>query len=342
MRLSNKSTAVKAAILVLVAIGLTVIPNLINPFAVHFLIILFMYATLSLAWNWLGGYAGQISVGHVIFFGVGAYSTAVGNAIFHLNPWLGTFLGILLAVAFSILIGLPTFRLKGHYFVIATLALNEIFFSVFMGWVAVGGGSGLFVPFRRASVFSFQFSNKNAYYFLILLFFIMAIGITVWLQRSKLGYYLRAIKGDSDAAMAIGIDLKLYKQIAMLMSAAMTALVGAFWANYVFFVDPESVFVGSISIKILLITVVGGVGTIAGPIIGSLIIIPLIEGTRILFGGMGTGLDSVIYGILIMAVAVWQPAGIMGFVKHIKRKRSNMQNKTINLRGNNIDGNTES
>lgn len=320
-----------AAISSIIFIVLVAVPQLVSPFTVHSLINLLMYATLAIAWNWLGGYAGQVSVGHVMFFGLGAYGTGIMNGMFGFNPWVGTLFGILIAVVFGFLIGIPCFRLRGHYFVIATLALGEIMLSLFMGWTTVGGGSGYFIPFQKASIFNFQFGSKNGYYYVLLAFFVLGIAITVWLERSKVGYYLRAVKGDLEAARSIGIDTTRYKQIAMSMSAAMTALLGAFWANYILFIDPESVFPGSISFKILLITVVGGAGTVLGPIIGALIIIPLTEGTRMLFGGMGSGFDSILYGTLIMVMAVLQPEGIMGFVKSYKRKKHYKQKQDNQL-----------
>jgi branched-chain amino acid transport system permease protein len=302
------------------SIFLMVVPLFASSFMIHFLILLLMYTALATAWNWIGGYAGQVSVGHAVFFGLGAYSTGLANGMFHLNPWIGLFIGIVISVMFAFLIGIPTFHTRGLYFVIATLAINEIMFSLFMGWRTAGGGSGYFIPMKEASILNFQFSTKTPYFYIILIFFALSIGITLWLERSKIGYYLRAIKGDQDAAMAIGVNLKFYKQFAMTMSAAMTALIGAFWANYILFIDPGSCFSSTMSTRILLSVVVGGVGTLYGPIIGVLIIIPLTEGSRMLLGGYGSGIDSVLYGLLIMIIAALKPEGIMGFVKSYKRK----------------------
>jgi len=332
MEFNQKNKLKTPLLFALGIIALIVTGLLASSFVVHFLVILVMYATLSTAWNWIGGYAGQVSVGHAVFFGIGAYSTALGSGMFAINPWVGTFIGMILSVIFAFLIGIPTFRSKGHYFVIATLAIGEIMFSLFMGWAAVGGGGGYFIKMKEHAFLNFQFKTKKEYLLLLIVFFVMGILITAWLQRSKIGYYLRAIKGDQDSARALGINPTKYKQIAMTMSAAMTALIGAFWANYILFIDPESVMVGSMSTRILLTTVVGGVGTIWGPIIGALIIIPLTEGTRTLLGGFGSGIDMVLYGVLIMIIAIWQPEGIMGYLKALKRKRLNRQKQIDQLR----------
>ena len=301
-------------------IFLIIVPLFTSSFMTHFLILLLMYATLATAWNWIGGYAGQISFGHAVFFGLGAYSTGLANGLFHLNPWIGLFIGIVISAIFSFLIGIPAFRSRGHYFIIATIAIGEVMFSLFMGWRVAGGGAGYYISMKEASILNFQFHSKTPYFYIVLIFFVLSIGITLWLERSKTGYYLRAIKGDPYAAMAIGINLSFYKQVAMMMSAAVTSLLGSFWANYLLFIDPESCFAGSMSVRILLIVAIGGVGTLYGPIIGVLIIIPLTEGTRMLLGGLGSGIDSVLYGLLIMIIAVLQPEGIMGIVKSYKRK----------------------
>ena len=304
------------------------IPQFISDFAVHFFIMLFMYAALSQAWNWIGGYAGQISAGHVVFFGLGAYSTGISQQMWGWNPWLGVLLGVFVGVAFGALIGIPTFRTHGGYFVIATLAIGEIFFSLFMGWRWVGGGSGFFLSRLPNSIINFRFATKIGYFYVLMVIFVLAVAITIWLERSKIGYYLRAIKGDFEASRAIGINLQRYKLIAMMMSAGMTALIGGYWANYVLFIDPESVFMRDVSTRILLTTIVGGVGTVLGPIIGSIVITPLVEGTRMILGGTGTGFDMVIYGIIIMVIAVFQPEGIMGIWKSYKTKQRYKKQQT--------------
>lgn len=305
------------------------LPQMLDAYYSHIYILILMYATLATAWNWLGGYAGQASVGHVVFFGIGAYGTALGQAWWNLNPWVGTLLGIILAVTFSILIGSATFRLRGHYFSIATIAIGEIMVALFSSWERAGAGAGVFIPIRDSSIINFQFSGKIGYCYLILGMLVLGLIVTAYLETTRPGYYFRAIKGDPDAAQAVGINLLQYKLLAIGISAALTALVGAFWANYVLFIDPASVYSSSISIQMLLIAALGGVATIWGPVIGAFILIPISEVTRMFLGGSGRGLDMVLYGGLIMLVAVIQPAGILGAIRVRREKRRDTATKKV-------------
>lgn len=302
-------------ILSVILVIIFLIPHFINSFGVHFFIILTMYATMAVAWNWIGGYAGQVSVGHAVYFGIGAYSTAIIQEMVKLNPWVGILSGVLVALIFSLIVGLPTLRLSGRYFVISTLAIGEIIYSLVMGWGFVGGGGGVYIRKNVFTFLSLAFKEKINYFYIIFGFFVLSVLLTIWLENSKLGFYLRAIKGDDEAARALGVDLRTFKQIALSMSAMMTAVCGAFWVNYASFVDPESAFINTISVRIVLMAAVGGTGTVLGPILGALIIIPLTESSRVLLGSSGRGFDLLIYGLLIMVIAVLQPKGIMGMIK---------------------------
>jgi branched-chain amino acid transport system permease protein len=282
---------------------------------------IYLYAMLATAWNLLAGYCGQISLGHAVFFGTGAYtSTVLVNQTWlggWANPWLGMLLGALLAAALSQVIGYPVFRLRGHYFAIATIAVGEIVQTIAINWDTVGGARGLFVPIVRPdSLANFQFhESKQTYYYVALALLFLALGINWWIVRSRTGYYFRAIREDQDAAAALGIPVARYKQRAMAISAALTAVGGTFYAQYVFFVDPESVLPLSLSILICLVAVLGGVGTLWGPLVGAAILVPLGEITRVQLGGTGKALDLVIYGLLIMIVSVIQPGGIMAILQ---------------------------
>lgn len=291
------------------------------PYPRDVMIRIFLYAMLATAWNVLAGYCGQISLGHAVFFGTGAYTSTLlvkqdwlgGWA----NPWLGMLLGALLAALLSQAIGSPVFRLRRHYFAIATIAVGEIVQTIVINWDAVGGARGLFVPIRRPdSLANFQFhESKQTYYYVALALLLLALGINRRIVRSRTGYYFRAIREDQDAAAALGIPVARYKQRAMAVSAALTATGGTFYAQYVFFIDPESVLPLSLSILICLVAVLGGVGTPWGPLVGAAILVPLGEITRVQFGGTGKALDLVIYGLLIMVVSVIQPGGIMAILQ---------------------------
>jgi len=307
---------------VVLAIALLAFPLVFKkPFPQRMMILIFMYALLGEAWNVLGGYAGQVSLGHAVFFGIGAYTSTVLLMKLGLTPWLGMIVGIFIAVVVSIIIGYPCFRLGGHYFVIATIALGEIVAIVFLNWKFVGGAIGLFLPLLDESLLNFEFhSSKAPYYYIILAMLVVTVFIAYKIERSRLGFYFRAIKNDPDAARSLGIDLTKYKLIAMIISAALTAMAGTFYAQYVLFIDPHTVLSLMLSVQMCLIPVLGGTGTIAGPIIGSAILIPMAEYTRVQLAGKVSGLHLLIYGFLIIVIAVFQPAGLMGLLQRYRRR----------------------
>ena len=292
------------------------------PFPRHVMIMIFLYATLAQAWNILAGYCGQISLGHAIFFGVGAYTSSLLVKHADLSPWLGMAAGALVAVAISQVIGYPVFRLRGHYFAIATIAVGEIVQTVMINWEWAGGARGLFVPIKRPDSFvNFQFhDSKQMYYYIALGLLALSAGLTRLIEGSRAGFYFRAVRDDQEAAASLGVNVTREKLRAMACSAGLTALGGTFYAQYVLFIDPESVFPLSLSILICLVAVLGGVGSLWGPLLGAAVLVPLSEGTRVWFGGRGTALDLLIYGALIVVISVVQPAGLMGLLTRWKRQ----------------------
>lgn len=291
------------------------------PFPRHVMIMIFLYGSLAVAWNILAGYCGQISLGHAVFFGIGAYTSTLLVARAELSPWLGMAAGAALALLVSQLIGYPVFRLRGHYFAIATIAVGEIVQTLAINWDWAGGARGLFVPIKRPDSFvNFQFhQSKAVYYYIALGLLLLALGVTRRLEGSRHGYYFRAIREDQDAAASLGVHVAREKHRAIAVSAALTALGGTFYAQYVLFIDPESVMPLSLSILICLIAVLGGVGTLWGPVLGAAVLVPLSEGTRVWLGGSGKALDLLIYGGLIMLIATLQPAGLMGLARRFRR-----------------------
>jgi branched-chain amino acid transport system permease protein len=289
------------------------------PHPLHMMIMVALYATLAQAWNIIGGYAGQISLGNAVFFGVGAYATSLLVTRVGLSPWIGMPLGMLIAVLISLCIGIPVFRLGGHYFAIATIAVGEIVQTVFINWKDVGGASGVNQPILPQALINFQFHDtKLPYYYIALTMCTVAFLVAWGVERSRLGYYFRALKGDPLAARTLGIDIGRYKLMAWAISAALTAMGGSFYAQYILFVDPESVFPLSLSILITLIAVLGGVNSLWGPLLGALVLIPLSESTRVYLahlGGGGKAVDLMIYGLLIVIIAVFQPGGLMALLR---------------------------
>ncbi|OGB95844.1 MAG: amino acid ABC transporter permease [candidate division NC10 bacterium RBG_16_65_8] len=309
-------------VLVVLAVAALVFPAIFHlPYHRDLAIKILLYATLAQAWNILAGYCGQVSLGHAVFFGTGAYTSSALQMHFGVNPWIGLVAGAGIAVALSQAIGYPCFRLRGHYFAIATIAIGEIIHTLAINWEFIGGARGLTLPLKQDSLLTFQFhGTKFIYYYIALALTVCCFLVTWHIQRSRVGYYLRAIREDTDAAQSVGIPVARYKLIAMATSAAFVSIGGSFYAQYVLYMDPDSVFPLSLSIMVCLLAVVGGVGTLWGPLVGAALMIPLSEFTRIQFGGTGSGVDLIIYGALLTIIAVFQPTGLVGLVKRWRRR----------------------
>jgi branched-chain amino acid transport system permease protein len=312
---------VRHALFAALVAGLLAFPWIFaQPYPRDVMIRIFLYALLAQAWNLLGGYCGQVSLGNAVFFGIGAYASSVLSLRWGVSPWLGILAGIVLAVAVSQAIGYPCFRLRGHYFAIATIGIGEIVQTAAINWDAIGGARGLWLPIKPETLANFQFHRaKWVYYYIALALVATVFGVTLLVQRSRLGYYFRAIREDPTAAESLGIALTRYKLLAIAASAAFTAVGGTFYAQYVLFIDPESVLPTSLSILVCLVAVMGGVGTLWGPALGAAVLIALSETTRIWLGGTGKAVDLMIYGGLIVLVSVFQPGGLMGIVERLGR-----------------------
>jgi len=293
------------------------------PFPRHVMIMIFLYATLGLAWNMIGGYAGQISLGHALFFGIGAYTSTLMLMKLGVSPWVGMLAGGIVSVGVSYIIGYPCFKLAGHYFAIATIAIGEIAQVWMLNWDWAGAAVGLTLPILPESLINLEFhTTKAPYYYVAFGLLILGLLATYGIDRSKLGYYFKAIKGDLEAARSLGINVTKYKFYALALSAFFTSICGSFYAQYVLFIDPDSVFPLMLSVVVCLVATLGGVGTIWGPVIGAFILIPISEFTRIFLGGGGKGTDLVIYGLLIIVISVYQPFGVIGIAKRFRKKES--------------------
>jgi len=288
-----------------------------RPFLQRMGILILLWALLGLAWNIIGGYAGQVSLGHAIFFGLGAYTSSMLLVRWHVSPWLGMIAGALVAAVAAVIIGWPTFRLQGHYFAIATIAAGEIFAIVVRNLEWAGGAVGIYLPLQRGDrLINFQFNeSKVPYYYIILAMTLMAIAVTYVMERSRMGYYLRALRADQDAARSLGVPITRYKLYAMVVSAVLSAIAGTFYAQFVLYISPGTVFALMLSVQMCLVAVLGGLGTIVGPIIGALVLIPMSEYTRVFLGGRGGGLHLMIYGLLIVIISVAQPDGLVGLFR---------------------------
>ncbi len=302
-----------AAFLILIVV-LAVIPLFLHdPFLTHLLIMIMMYATMSIGWNIIGGYTGQVSFGNAAFFGLGAYTTTVLLTQFGINPWLGMLAGCILSVCLAVIVGFPCFRLQGHYFAIATIAVGEVMLLIFTNWEFVGAAVGIYLPIVEESFLNFAFhSTKTPYYYIILVMMLIAIGVSYVVEKNRLGYYFRAIKDDPDGARSLGIDIQKYKLIAFSISAVLTSICGTFYAQYVLYIHPSSTMDLMMSIHLCIIVLIGGIGRLFGPVLGAFIFIPLMELTRVYLGSKGQGIDMIICAILVIVIAIWRPHGLLG------------------------------
>ena len=306
-----------------VAVILPFVPGVIGgSFFGHVATMILLYASMAQSWNIISGYCGQTSFGHSVFFGIGAYGAALAVVNFNSLPWYGAPLGMLAAAVISVIISYPCFKLKGHYFAIATFAIVEIFNRLFMIWDTIGGALGLDYPILPDGWENFSWSDtKNGYYLGALAIFILVFSVVRWIERNRMGYYLRAVREGQETAESLGVNSTVVKLSAMALSASLAALCGAFFAQYNYRVDPPMVMSLDMSMKFVLITILGGIGTFWGPFLGALVLIPLQEYTRAYLSNLGAGVDLMIFGLIIIIVMIKQPLGIMGLIRYLTRKR---------------------
>ncbi|MGR4926101.1 branched-chain amino acid ABC transporter permease [Bradyrhizobium sp. CAR08] len=282
-----------------------------SPFQQRLGALVLLYAIAASAWNIVGGYAGQVSVGHVVFFGCGAYAAMGSYAKFGLSPLFGIPGGIVLAVGLAAIIGVPTLRLSGHYFSMATIAVAETMRLIVTNTDWLGAAVGLSGPTVPRNIFDLSFLSSLPYYYLFLAILVITLLITWWMTNSRMGFYLRAIKDSERAARSLGAPASRTKLYAYMLSAALTSVAGALYAMMFGFVDPESGFGILISVKILIMAALGGAGLLFGPLVGAAILVPLEEISNSWLGGKGAGLTFVLYGAIIVVIARFQPGGLL-------------------------------
>ncbi|KGT76448.1 branched-chain amino acid ABC transporter permease [Bradyrhizobium japonicum] len=282
-----------------------------SPFQQRLGALVLLYAIAASAWNIVGGYAGQVSVGHVVFFGCGAYAAMGSYAKFGLSPLFGIPGGIVLAVGLAAVIGVPTLRLSGHYFSMATIAVAETMRLIVTNTEWLGAAVGLSGPTVPRNVFDLSFLSSLPYYYLFLVVLVITLLVTWWMTNSRMGFYLRAIKDSERAARSLGAPASRTKLYAYMLSAALTSVAGALYAMMFGFVDPESGLGILISVKILIMAALGGAGLLFGPLVGAAILVPLEEISNSWLGGKGAGLTFVVYGAIIVLIARFQPGGLL-------------------------------
>jgi branched-chain amino acid transport system permease protein len=300
-----------------------------TPFQQRLGALVLLYAIAASSWNIIGGYAGQVSVGHVVFFGCGAYAAMGAYTHFALSPLVGIPAGIVLAVGIAAIIGVPTLRLSGHYFSMATIAVAELLRLVVTNTNYLGAAVGLSGPTVPRNVFDLSFISALPYYYLFLAVLALTLAITWWMTTSRMGFYLRAIRDSERAARSLGAPTSRTKLHAFMLSAGLTSIAGALYAMMFGFVDPESGLGILISVKMLIMAALGGAGLLFGPLVGAAILVPLEEISNSLLGGKGAGLTFVVYGAIILLIARFQPGGILTLVKRLWERRNRSKDRKV-------------
>ena len=285
----------------------------------NILILTLMFIALSQSWNILSGYCGQISLGHALYFGLGAYVSTILFTKFAIIPWIGMAAGGALSASIALALGYPCFRLRGHYFTIATVVIAETGYLLFLNWDWVGAALGIQIPVRRDSWLLFQFPRDKLPYFYFALALACATWFVTWIfEDSKWGYWWRAVKDNPEAAESLGVVVFRSKMAAAAVSAFFTSIAGSFYAQFVGYIDPESVMAFQFSLLMALPAVLGGIGTLWGPALGAVILIPLNEIVRSYAGGTGAGIDLIIYGMLIIVISLARPQGLVSLLTRRK------------------------
>jgi branched-chain amino acid transport system permease protein len=286
-----------------------------DSFALNILASTFLFAGLATAWNIIGGLGGQFSLGHSVFFAIGAFTVANLYMKLQISPWIALFPAALLSAVFATALSWPVFRLRGPFFAIATMALTEVVLSLSIYFDYFTGGSrGISIPFR-IGLANMIFRDRLSYAILMLGYLVICVFVMAAVNRSRLGYALQAVRDNEDAAMAAGMDVLRTKLAGMAISAALTGVGGVFYMMYVRVADPPALLsLFDIGVKIAMIALIGGIGTVYGPLLGGLLIVPLESYLRAELGGSVPGAHLIVLGFILMLTALFFRRGIIGTV----------------------------
>ncbi len=298
----------------LVALGGVLLPQIVSdPVTIDIFIRVLLFSFLGVAWNLLGGYAKQLSLGHAAYFGLGAYTSTLLLINYGISPWIGMLAGGIVAMLGSLPIGALCFRLKGPYFAISTIATAQVLMLLFLKFRDFAwGAEGTTIPNLGDAPWMMQFEDKADYYYVALGLLAAGLAITYRVERSWMGYYLVALGEDPDAAGAVGVNVARIKRDIYMISAFLTGLAGTFYVQYIYFIDPNTVFNFNISLEAALVSIVGGVGTLWGPVLGTVLLEPLSALIQTWFGATQGGIQLTLYSVILMAVILWQPEGLLG------------------------------
>jgi branched-chain amino acid transport system permease protein len=289
-----------------------------DAFFLDTLVLILIWGCAAGAWNIAGGYAGQISLGHSTFFGLGAYAAALCGVRWSISPWYGLAIGGALAAVAGASIGFLANRLRGPYFVIATIAVSQVLLIGASRWRGFTAGSeGIPVPFRPG-FWTLGIADKATWVWIVVTLAILVYLVQVYLERSRRGYQLAAVREDEDAALSLGVAARRLKVVAIAVSAAFTAVCGGLWAQYVGFVDPTYVFSIDLSVRFSLAAIIGGLGTALGPFIGAVLVTTAETFLRAQLGGLGSnliGLYLILYGTALIVMVRYAPHGLIGWLR---------------------------
>ncbi|WP_051633719.1 branched-chain amino acid ABC transporter permease [Bacillus sp. UNC41MFS5] len=292
-----------------------VAPLTVNEYYQNILNSILLFAIAGVSWNIFGGYARQVSIGHALFFGIGAYTSTILLTKYGISPWIGMFVGGIISVVVGYIMGMGLMRLRGHYFAIATIVFSQVallLVTKYRGFT--GGAEGLSVPFAE-SFGMLQFSSKLPYFYIFLAFLVVILLLVRKIENSRLGYYMIAMGQDDQAAKAIGINIPRVKHIALAISAFTMSMVGTLYAQYMYFIEPKAVFDVPLSVEFAMVSIIGGLGTVMGPVIGAIVMKPFIEVAISItsFLGLGSleGINYFLYGIILIVVVILIPNGLI-------------------------------
>lgn len=292
-----------------------------DDYQLNILILAYLFAGLATAWNVIGGFGGQLSLGHGVYFAIGAYTVGITFTRYHWSPWASALLAVPVACAVAAITSWPTFRLRGPFFAMATLALNQVALVLALYFKDVTGGpTGVTLPFIP-SFKDVAFVERWKYGVLVLLYVAATLAVATAVSRSRLGYALRAVREDDEAAAAVGFNVFTTKMTGMLLSAAMTSVGGSIYAVYIRYLDPSSVFsLADVSVRFVLISLLGGIGTVLGPVLGGLLFIPAVTILQARLAGQAPGLNLVAVGFLLVLIPLALRRGIVGTGGDLLRK----------------------
>lgn len=317
---NGKMTLPQIVIVTVLSIFVLLTPQLLSNYRLNLIISILTAAYFAQCWNLMSGYTGQFSFGHAAFYGLGAYTSSILFVDFGVNPWIGLILGMVAAGIVAAGIGYLSFHynLKGDYFALATMAFCEIFRVIFKNTKALHAASGVSIPFSK-NIALMQFGSKAGFLYVA---YIMLALITFGLykiRRTKMGLYFVAVRENEDAARALGINTFKYKMIALIASAMLSAIGGTFYAQYYLYIDPTIAFGNTVSVSAITPCIIGGVGTVFGPIIGAAILEPVSEITNAALSNF-VGMNMVVYGLILVIVIMVMPKGVIGLVQQIRAK----------------------